>query len=114
MKLGVRAGPGDIEVVADILEDWFREPDFIGCAFINSVAEVHNYDSEVMKIAENHIAEMLEFLEKLLASARVADPKAAAEEAFLVIEGAIVRAHMSHDPSAAKVCRRLLRKIAGH
>lgn len=104
---------GGIEVIADILEEWFRDPIFIGCAFINSVAEVHNYDSEVMRIAGNHVAEMLEFLEKLLARDGVDDAKAAAEEAFLVIEGAIVRAHMSHDPLAAKVCRRLLRKIAG-
>jgi AcrR family transcriptional regulator len=104
---------GGIEVYADILEDWFREPDFIGCAFINSVAEVHNYDSEVMNIAGIHATDMLHFLENLLAREGVADAKAVAEEAFLVIEGAIVRAHMSHDPTAATVCRRLLRKIAG-
>jgi AcrR family transcriptional regulator len=104
---------GGIEVYADILADWFREPDFIGCAFINSASEVHNYDSEVMKIAGTHATDMLQFLENQLAREGVADAKAGAEEAFLVIEGAIVRAHMSHDPTAAEVCRRLLRKIAG-
>ena len=72
------------------LAEWFRDPAFRGCAFINSVAEVGAAPPGVREIAARHKMEMTAVIKELLGAA----PGAAevAQAVALVVDGAIVRA----------------------
>lgn len=92
-----RAGQGAAEREAaplaplrTALEEWFRDPAFRGCAFINGVAEVGAAPPGVCEIAARHKMEMTAAIEELLGAAPGAGE--IAQAAALVVDGAIVRA----------------------
>lgn len=96
-----------LEAVADVLEEWFREPGFRGCAFINAAAE-GGLNAQSTSVVQTHKSELLECLIALAKGARLRDPRATGEAALLIVEGAIVRAQVSGDPRVAKTAKRLL------
>lgn len=90
-------GPGAedrILAVFDFLERWFREPDFCGCMFINASAEFEDPAGAVRRIAADHKLEIIRFLRVMCQEAGCADAERAAEQLGLLIEGAIVSAHV--------------------
>jgi AcrR family transcriptional regulator len=96
--------------VADVLAQWFREPDFRGCSFINALAE-GSPAGEVLSLVQSHKAELQDVLEALAKRMSHPSARAAAEEALLIVEGAIVRAQTTHDLSAVPVAARLLARL---
>lgn len=98
------------ERVADVLGEWFGEADFRGCAFINVLSEGVP-TGEILSVVQSHKADLQDALEDL--ARRMSHPRAgqAAEEALIVVEGAIVRAQMTRDESVAAVAARLLRRL---
>ncbi len=92
-----RAEQTDIERAGDplapllrALEDWLRDPEFRGCAFINVVAELGGAFPETRAIAAAHKQEMTAAIATLLDGRR--DAAQAAEAASLAFDGAVVRA----------------------
>jgi len=104
-----RHGPS-FERVAYVLGEWFREPDFRGCSFINVLAEGVP-TGEVLSLVQSHKEDLQDSLESLARSMGHSSPTATAEEAIMVVEGAIVRAQMTHDEAVVVVAARLLRKL---
>lgn len=102
---------GGLEVIADVLKEWFEEPDFRGCAFINTVAEDGSHSSEQASIAQDHKQQLEDYLEKLARRLKLKVPKEVAAAATLVIDGTIVRAQMTGNPRVALVCKQLLKKL---
>jgi len=72
------------------LAEWFEDPQFRGCAFINAVAELGGALPEVREIAAAHKRDMTAAIAGLLPD----DPRAqrVAQAAALAVDGAIVRA----------------------
>ncbi|HMK91264.1 MAG TPA: helix-turn-helix domain-containing protein [Methylocystis sp.] len=72
------------------LEEWFCDPAFRGCAFINSIAELGGALPGICEAATRHKREMTEAIVALMPD----DPHAPeiAEAAALAVDGAIVRA----------------------
>lgn len=102
-----------LERAADVLREWFADPDFRGCAFINIMAEGAT-SPDAKQAAIQHKTELLGVLRDLAGRSGAKHPDNAAEEALLVIEGAIVRAQMAaqSDPVRhADVAVRLLATI---
>lgn len=88
---GAHAGRG-LPALADALAEWFRDPDFRGCAFINSVVEVGASVQGAMEIARRHKEEMEQVIGELLPQG---DGRAARARAVAVaVDGAVVRAQM--------------------
>jgi AcrR family transcriptional regulator len=83
-------------------EQWFRSPDFNGCAFIRAVAEFPASESPVNKTVVAYRTRYLDLLEGLVSAMQVAKPRTVAEEILLLTEGAIVVAHTFRDPLAAR------------
>jgi AcrR family transcriptional regulator len=106
-----RPGAG-LEVVADVLQTWFEDPKFRGCAFINTVAEGGRRDSEPFSIAREHKEELKQFLKSITTRLNLSEPDMAASAAVLIIEGAIVRAQMTGDPSEAYNARLLFQCLS--
>ncbi|HNA30418.1 MAG TPA: TetR/AcrR family transcriptional regulator [Thiobacillaceae bacterium] len=111
-RAGVEAGltqPGaGLAVIADVLEAWFREPDFRGCAFINTLAESGPSGGEEVLIAREHKAELEAYVVEVARRLGLEHPETVAATAMLIIEGAIVRAQMTGDPGVAALCSALL------
>lgn len=76
--------------VGSALFDWFEQPDFRGCAFINSWVEF----GADFPIIFDHKEELRRFIQSVAERLNLTEPEMAATTAMVVIEGAIVRAQM--------------------
>lgn len=80
--------------IFDCLDSWFNEPDFHGCMFINASAEFCDSDSPPRRVAAEHKLEILRYITGLCNTAKLNDPDELAQQINLLVEGAIVTAHV--------------------
>jgi AcrR family transcriptional regulator len=84
----------------DWLEDWFAQPDFHGCAFINSFGELGGTSPEVVAAARHHKDAFHTYLRELTTAAgATADT---GTQIALLAEGAMTTAAISGTPAAAR------------
>jgi AcrR family transcriptional regulator len=83
---------GRLLAVFDVLEEWFREDNFPGCLFINSLIETHDELSEVRAASVRGIEEVYEILRRLATDAGAADPGALAHRLQIRCRGSFVAA----------------------
>ncbi|MGC1550278.1 MAG: TetR/AcrR family transcriptional regulator [Rhodanobacter sp.] len=105
-----KAGAG-WEVIADVLGQWFKERDFRGCAFINTMTESGSTDSDAQRFALKHKTDLATYLETLAKRLGLLRSRQVVEATMIVIEGTIVRAQMTRDASVVTSCRSLLKAI---
>ena len=110
-----RAGnAGALLLLPEVMAEWFADPVFRGCAFINSVAEVGGSVQGAAERAREHKREMAEVIAGLL-PAGAASRMALAQAAALGVDGAIVKAQMGGPALAREAVddlRRLLEALA--
>ena len=97
---------GGLAPLADALAEWFADPAFRGCAFINTVAEVGGSLSGALAIAQRHKADMTEVIAGLLPSGP--HQAGAALSAAVAVDGAIVQAQIAGAARALAALRPLL------
>ncbi len=97
---------GGLMPVADALAEWFADPAFRGCAFINSVAEVGGSLPDVLAIARRHKQDMTDVLAGLVPAGRTQSEVAGA--AAVAVDGAIVQAQITGGVAALVPLRALL------
>lgn len=100
-----------LPIVADVLGEWFAEPGFRGCAFINISAEVTEAGSRERDIAQRHKQDLEERLTSLARLDGVRQPARIGRAALIIVEGAIVRAQMQGPESVAKDAKWLLQQL---
>ncbi|MFC5145993.1 TetR/AcrR family transcriptional regulator [Streptomyces aureoversilis] len=88
--------------VFDWLEEWFGEPDFRGCAFINAYGELGTGSPAVAEAVRDHKAEVLRYLTGLVRDAGVPEPGPVAEQLAVLTDGAITTAAVTGAPGAAR------------
>ncbi|WP_395352934.1 TetR/AcrR family transcriptional regulator [Variovorax sp. UC122_21] len=115
-RRGAHERSGDAQallLLADVMAEWFTDPVFRGCAFINAVAEVGGSVEGAAERARDHKREMVEVIADLL-PATLPQRMALAQAAALGIDGAIVKAQMGAElvREAVEDLRRLLRALA--
>ena len=81
-------------------EVWFSSKEFNGCPFIRAVAEYPEIHSPVHQSVIRHKQRSFATLQELLAGFDLAEPEPVATQISLLIDGAIVRAHIFGNPSA--------------
>lgn len=100
----------------DAMGNWFREEDFSGCMFINAAAEFSELENPSHQLAAHHKELVRDYIQGIALDAGADDPGALADELNLLIEGAIVYAHVMGDVEAAQkaktmakcfICQRL-------
>lgn len=99
-------GPGGsaqdrLSRIGPALRIWFTREDFFGCPFINAVAESDKASDRMRTLAIAHKRVVLDRLSALCAEAGMRDPNQTAHTIGLVIDGAIVAALVTRDPSVA-------------
>ncbi|MDA8345438.1 MAG: TetR/AcrR family transcriptional regulator [Thermaerobacter sp.] len=90
--------------IFDALDEWFHGADFAGCAFIRAYAE--SPEGSAAQIAAANHKERLAALVR--GEALAYDPargEELAEQLLLLIEGAMVRAHVGRQPHAARTAK---------
>jgi len=93
-----RHGDG-VAALVPALAEWFRDDNFRGCAFINSVGELGAALPDVVEITRSHKQDMVSVIANLLppSAQRELDAQAMA----LAVDGAIVRTQFDLSPDAA-------------
>ncbi|HEX4248027.1 MAG TPA: TetR/AcrR family transcriptional regulator [Pseudonocardia sp.] len=89
---GAPAGRARVLSVFDLLIGWFAEPDYRGCAVVNTVTDTRA-DPRTAAIARRHLTRYRGLLERRLGEGGLpagADPAALARQLLLLIEGASV------------------------
>ena len=102
--------------VFDALDEWFDESDFSGCMFINAAAEYATPQDPIYVAAGEHKHRILKYLRELATRAGAPSPRELAAGLMLLMEGAIVMAHVAGERGAAKQAKhtaRLLIENAG-
>lgn len=89
--------------VFDFLANWFLEPEFRGCAFINTFAEVGATSPEIAAIVRAHKLGVQKDLERIVADAGA--PDWLAPQLSLLSEGAQTTAAIAGAPTAAAHAR---------
>jgi AcrR family transcriptional regulator len=89
----------------NFLHDWFQQPDYRGCAFINSFGELGTVSPRVAEMADAHKADFQRRLTELAEAAGAPDPARLAEYLILLSEGAITRSSISHSAEPAERAR---------
>lgn len=100
----VEPGPARVLAVFDALGRWFAQPNYNGCAFINIAGELAPSPT-ARAIARDHKVALRALLLDVTAGAGVTDPATLADWLMLLVEGAIITAHVEHDSAAAQRAR---------
>jgi AcrR family transcriptional regulator len=101
--------------VFDLLGEWFTQPEFRGCMFINAASEYCGLDQRIGEIAARHKRIVREEIRTLAREAGARNAAALADQLALLVEGAIVMALMEKTPdwaATAKDAARTLLKAA--
>ncbi len=97
------ADPGDrLLAMFDALQDWFEQPDFRGCAFINSAIELADPDHPGYQVALEHQQAVYHYILSLVAATNRAAPESLAQQLLILVEGAIVVALMQQNSESAQ------------
>jgi AcrR family transcriptional regulator len=115
---GVRGGPAKrVLAVFDLLGEWFADPAFRGCPFINACAEFSDPDHPAAIVSREHRARLTGILAGLCAEAGATSPDRLAAQLVLLYDAAMISAHIEGDASAARTARdaaaALLRQAKG-
>lgn len=97
---------GQLLAVFDALGEWFGDPDFNGCLFINATAEFGGNQEAVRSLAAAHKQQLKDDLAQLAEAAGADDPEALARALVLLVEGSIVVAHVEGRYDAADDAKR--------
>lgn len=84
----------------DYLAEWFSEPDFRGCAFINAFGEMSSTSACVLAAAQSQKRSLRALIGELVKAA--GGPPALADQVTMLFNGAIVSASILKDDRAAK------------
>lgn len=100
--------------IFDALKEWFRAPDFRGCAFINATAELPDPAHPGRAAIAGHNTRFTALIAEALKKTRERDPEAVASTLVMLIDGAIVAAARNGTPDSAdaafEVAKRLLNR----
>lgn len=95
----LRRHGGNLQALTPTLREWFSNPGYRGCAFINSVGELGGEPPEITDIARRHKSDMIGLIAALIPSPERRDIDAQA--LALAVDGAIVRSQIDPAPEAA-------------
>jgi AcrR family transcriptional regulator len=85
-------GPGRMLAIFDVFDEWFRQPDFEGCSFINVLLEFSEVDHPIRQATTGHLANIRGLVREFAEDAGVADPEAVARQWHILMKGSIVAA----------------------
>ncbi|MET9323227.1 TetR/AcrR family transcriptional regulator [Streptomyces sp. NPDC003038] len=101
LRDAVTGAPDPVAAVFDWLADWFSEPDFRGCAFLNAYGELGTGPAGVLDVVRRHKAELHALLTDLAGPGH----ETLADQLMILVEGATVVAALNPGPEPAHRAR---------
>jgi AcrR family transcriptional regulator len=98
------AGSQRLLALFDALGEWFADPGFRGCMFINAAAEFGADDAIAGRWATDHKTALKGYVRELVMAAAL--PDGLSDMLFLLIEGAIVTAFLKTAREPHRIARR--------
>jgi AcrR family transcriptional regulator len=95
----------------DCLAEWFADPSFRGCAFINCLSELPDPAHPARQVAAEHRKAVREHLTRLASEAGFKNPSGLAQSLGMVTDGAIVAALADASPEHGREAGRLAKGI---
>ena len=97
-----KATPRDkLNAIFPVLKNWFAEDDYYGCVFINAVGEHDKAETRLRAITLAHKGFVLGHIGDLARAAGASHPERLAHQLGLLMDGAIVAAMVTRDPTVA-------------
>jgi AcrR family transcriptional regulator len=98
--------------IFDVFDEWFRDPEFEGCSFINVMLEHPAPDHPLHQAAAGYLARIRALLRELATDAGIADPSGFARQWHILMKGSIVAAGEG-DRDAARRAKQMGRVLLG-
>lgn len=95
----------------DTIDEWVRSDNFNGCTFINASAEFPRREDPIHVVCASHKKFVVQFIEELMAELKLSDAHRVARQISLIVEGAIVIAHTTNDPSGVPLAKDTARQL---
>ena len=95
----------------DVMDEWFRRNDYLGCALMNAAMESRNTDEKLAAIIRDHKNHVLEQLHALVHAAGAEDVEMLTQQLDLLMDGAIVKAAIKKSPAPAFEARKIAEKL---
>jgi AcrR family transcriptional regulator len=92
--------------IFDIFSEWFKQPDFEGCAFLTTMIEINDREHPVHQAAVSHLANIRTYIEELARAAGIDDPHSFGRKWHILMKGSIMAAHEG-DMAAAERAREI-------
>jgi AcrR family transcriptional regulator len=90
-----------LDSIFPVLKKWFGEQGYYGCVFINAVGEHPKDETRLRAITLGHKSLVLSHVAGLARAAGAAKPEFLAHQIGLLMDGAIVAAMVTRDPTVA-------------
>jgi AcrR family transcriptional regulator len=89
----------------DLLAEWFQQPDFRGCLFMNAATEFPSRTDPIHRAAEVHAQHIASEMLLRAQAAGLPDPEAVTKQLMLLVSGAISARHAAGVVDAARTAR---------
>ncbi|HWC83469.1 MAG TPA: TetR/AcrR family transcriptional regulator [Pseudonocardiaceae bacterium] len=100
-----------LNAVFDWLREWFTEPGFRGCAFLNTFGELGEAPA-IGAAVRAHKEALRTYLDGLVEDAGM--PESLTDQLYLLVEGAIVTAAVTGNPDAAEQAKAVVAALLNH
>lgn len=92
----------------DVLQDWYANPNFRGCPFINAVLEIADAAHPAHQVSVQLRESVRAYIMQLASEAGVRDPAAFSQQYLLLIGGASLMATIEGKPTGAEYAKSTL------
>ncbi|MBX3318109.1 MAG: TetR/AcrR family transcriptional regulator [Phycisphaeraceae bacterium] len=100
-----------LEALFELLDDWFKNPEFRGCLFLNALTEFPSENDPINRAARKHGEHLAAAVMELASHAGAAEPGALTEQLMLLVTGAIASRHRGGDLDAAKTAEAMAKVL---
>lgn len=97
--------------VFDVLYEWFDDPRYYGCPFINAIAEFETTNDRIRETAAEHKSHLNSWLHAQALEMGDPNPTETVRAMIVLIDGAIVASQASRDPSFAMSARSVAERV---
>lgn len=100
-----------VDAILDVVEHWLESEEFCGCNFIRAVSEYESENGAITGLARQHKATVKALIADQISDIPSVQSDVMSEQIMLIIDGAIVSAHVRERADAMKTARTLVHAV---
>lgn len=103
-----------IAALLDVIEEWIKSKEFCGCLFMKAVSEYDGKDQKIRFFAKKHKEKVKGVIKNILTQNAIndlGDSDERAQNIALVIDGAIITAHIKNDKNIMDNARGIIKTL---